>query len=150
MPLVPMDVRRTDGDAIGSRSQFERDELTRLRRENRRVQGGLLCLAATATVRPRHGRRGLVEAHQDRACRFAADPELLSRRRFASGVPQIAAETAVADECLVALGELDAQPVEDGTALLGSAPRLGEIATDDVPSVADFDLRRSCRRQAPS
>src|SRR6267154_267299 len=70
---------------------FERDELTRLRRENkqlrlerdilskaaalfaRRVQGGLLCLAATATVRPRHGRRGLVEAHQDRACQFAAD-----------------------------------------------------------------------------
>src|SRR6202040_3067451 len=53
---------------------------------------------------------------------------------------EIAAETAVADERLVALGELGAQPVEDGTALLGIAPRLGEIATDDVPSVADFDL----------
>src|SRR5438067_4889132 len=39
----------------------------------RRVQGGLLCLAATATVRPRHGRRGLVEAYQDRACQFAAE-----------------------------------------------------------------------------
>jgi hypothetical protein len=38
------------------------------------------------------------------------------------------------------LGELGAQPVEDGTALLGIAPRRGEIATDDVPSVADFDL----------
>ena len=38
------------------------------------------------------------------------------------------------------MGELGAQPVEDGTALLGIAPRLGEIATDDVPSVADFDL----------
>src|ERR1700730_6366947 len=53
---------------------------------------------------------------------------------------EIAAETAVADERLVASGELGAQPVEDGTALLGIAPRLGEIATDDVPSVADFDL----------
>ena len=61
---------------------------------------------------------------------------------------EIAAETAVADERIVAprfrrgqaLGELGAQPVEDGTALLGIAPRLGEIATDDVPSVADFDL----------
>src|SRR5258705_9605997 len=39
----------------------------------RLVQGGLLCLAATAAVRPGHGRRGLVEAHQDRACQFAAD-----------------------------------------------------------------------------
>ena len=38
------------------------------------------------------------------------------------------------------MGELGAQPVEDGTALLGIAPRLGEIATDDVPSVADSDL----------
>ena len=38
------------------------------------------------------------------------------------------------------MGELGAQPVEDGTALLGIAPRRGEIATDDVPSVADFDL----------
>jgi hypothetical protein len=38
------------------------------------------------------------------------------------------------------LSELGAQPVEHGTALLGIAPRLGEIATDDVPSVADFDL----------
>jgi transposase len=94
-------------EAAPSLSAFERDELTRLRRENkqlrlerdilskaaawfaretgtlpsgssgherepgrlpdcrdgtraRRVQGGLLCLAATATVRPRHGRRGLV------------------------------------------------------------------------------------------
>ena len=38
------------------------------------------------------------------------------------------------------MSELGAQPVEHGTALLGIAPRLGEIATDDVPSVADFDL----------
>ena len=44
---------------------------------------------------------------------------------------EIAAETAVADERLVALGELGAQPVEDGTALLGIALRLGEIATDE-------------------
>src|SRR5580700_9203267 len=90
-------------EAAPGLTAFERDELTRLRRENkqlrlerdilskaaawfarvlpdcrdgtraRRVQGGLLCLAATAAVRPRHGRRGLVEAHQDRACQFAAD-----------------------------------------------------------------------------
>src|SRR5437660_7017067 len=107
-------------EAAPGLTAFERDELTRLRRENkqlrlerdilskaaagllgrparcrpalpvherepgllpdcrdgtraRRVQGGLLCLAATATVRPRHGRRGLVEAYQDRACQFAAD-----------------------------------------------------------------------------
>src|SRR5947208_1884607 len=60
----------------------------------------------------------------------------------------MAAEAAVADERLVAprfrrgqaLGELGAQPVEDGVALLGVAPGLGEIATDDVASVADFDL----------
>jgi hypothetical protein len=38
------------------------------------------------------------------------------------------------------LGELGAQPVEDGLALLGIAPRLGAIATDDVASIADFDL----------
>jgi hypothetical protein len=47
---------------------------------------------------------------------------------------EIAAETAVSDERLVALGELGAQPVEDGGALLGIAPGLGEIAADDVAS----------------
>src|SRR5271163_2306971 len=90
-------------EAAPGLTAFERDELTRLRRgllgrparcrpalpvherepgllpdcrdgtRARRVQGGLLCLAETATVRPRHGRRGLVEADQDRACQFAAD-----------------------------------------------------------------------------
>jgi hypothetical protein len=38
------------------------------------------------------------------------------------------------------LGELGAQPVEDGVALLGIAPGLGEIATDDVASIANLDL----------
>jgi transposase len=37
----------------------------------RRVKGGLLRLAATATVRPCYGRRGLVEARQNRPCQFA-------------------------------------------------------------------------------
>jgi hypothetical protein len=37
--------------------------------------------------------------------------------------------------CLV-----DAARSPSRMALLGIAPRLGEIATDDVPSVADFDL----------
>src|SRR5580704_10471042 len=53
---------------------------------------------------------------------------------------QIAAEAAVADERLVALGELGAQPAEDGLALLGVAAGLGEIAADDVASLADLDL----------
>ena len=53
---------------------------------------------------------------------------------------EIAAEAAVADERLVALGERGAQPAEDGVALLGIAPGLGEIATDDVASSADLDL----------
>ena len=53
---------------------------------------------------------------------------------------EIAAEAAVADERLVALGERGAQPAEDGVALLGIAPGLGEIATDDVASIADLDL----------
>ena len=30
-------------------------------------------MAATATIRPRHGRRRLAEAHQDGACQFEAD-----------------------------------------------------------------------------
>jgi hypothetical protein len=53
---------------------------------------------------------------------------------------QIAAEAAVADERLVALGEFGAQPAEDGLALLGVAAGLGEIATDDVASRADLNL----------
>src|ERR1700732_1378963 len=72
--------------------------------------------------------------------RVFGDPRLVDGEVLGRDGLEIAAETAVADERLVALGELGAQPVEDGTALLGIAPRLGEIATDDVPSVADFDL----------
>src|SRR6202022_503426 len=72
--------------------------------------------------------------------RVFGDPRLVDGEMLGRDGLEIAAETAVADERLVALGELGAQPVEDGTALLGIAPRLGEIATDDVPSVADFDL----------
>src|SRR5271169_2720931 len=53
---------------------------------------------------------------------------------------EITAEAAVADQRLVALGELGAQPVEDRSTLLGIAASLGEIATDDVPSAADFYL----------
>src|SRR6202047_4637991 len=72
--------------------------------------------------------------------RVFGDPRLVDGEMLGRDGLEIAAETAVADERLVALGELGAQPVEDGTALLGIAPRLGEIATDDVPSAADFDL----------
>jgi len=46
------------------------------------------------------------------------DGEVLGRDGF-----EIAAEAAVADERLVALGELGAQPAEDGLALFGVAPR---------------------------
>jgi hypothetical protein len=53
---------------------------------------------------------------------------------------EIATEAAIADQRLIALGELGAQPVEDRGALLGIAAGLGEIATDDVASVADLDL----------
>ena len=53
---------------------------------------------------------------------------------------QITAEAAVADERLVSLGELGAEPAEDGLALLGVAACLGKIAADDVPSRADLDL----------
>src|SRR5271168_3191598 len=53
---------------------------------------------------------------------------------------EITAEAAVADQSLVALGEPGAQPVEDRSTLLGIAASLGEIATDDVPSAADFYL----------
>src|ERR1700739_4548195 len=72
--------------------------------------------------------------------RVFGDPRLVDGEVLGRDGLEIPAETAVADERLVASGELGAQPVEDGTALLGIAPRLGEIATDDVPSVADFDL----------
>jgi hypothetical protein len=53
---------------------------------------------------------------------------------------EITAKAAVADECLVAPGEFGAQCVEDGTALLGVAPGLGEIAANDVASIADLEL----------
>ena len=38
------------------------------------------------------------------------------------------------------LGRARAQPAEDGLALLGVAAGLGEIPTDDVPSLAELDL----------
>ena len=63
------------------------------------------------------------------------DGEMLGRDRL-----QITAKAAVADERLVALGELGAQPAEDGLALFGVAAGLGEIATADVASRADLDL----------
>src|SRR5271165_3792657 len=72
--------------------------------------------------------------------RVVGDPRLVDREVLGRDGLEIAAEAAVADERLVALGELGAQPVEDGVTLLGIAPRLGEVATDDVASIADFDL----------
>ena len=38
------------------------------------------------------------------------------------------------------LGQARTQPFEDGGALIGIAPGLGEIAADDVAALADFDL----------
>ena len=57
---------------------------------------------------------------------FLVDGEVPGRDGF-----EITAEAAVANQRLVALGELGAQPIEDGSALLGVAPGLGEIATDE-------------------
>src|SRR5271167_287857 len=62
---------------------------------------------------------------------------------------EITAEAAVADQRLVALGELGAQPVEDRSTLLGIAASLGEIATDDVPDAA-LARRRAGPRNAPT
>ena len=72
--------------------------------------------------------------------RVFSDPGLVDGEVLGRDGLEIATEAAIADQRLVALGELGAQPVEDRGALLGIAPGLGEIATDDVASVADLDL----------
>src|ERR1700736_3345551 len=72
--------------------------------------------------------------------RVFGDPRLVDGEMLGRDGLEIAAESAFADARLVALGEVGAMPVEDGTALLGIAPHFGAIATEDVPSVADFDL----------
>ncbi len=72
--------------------------------------------------------------------RVLGDPRLVNGEVLGRDGLQITAEAAVADERLVFLGELGAQSVEDGLALLGVAACLGEIATDDVASLADLDL----------
>src|SRR5260370_30280184 len=88
----------------------------------------------------KRGERGVGGQHVEPVkARVFGDPRLVDGEVLGRDGLEIAAETAVADERLVAprfrrgqaLGELGAQPVEDGTALLGIAPRLGEIATDD-------------------
>ena len=61
--------------------------------------------------------------------RVFGDPRLVDGEVLGGDGLEIAAEAAVADaERLVALGELGAQPAEDGVALLGIAPGLGQIA----------------------
>ena len=72
--------------------------------------------------------------------RVLGDPRLVDGEMLGRDGLQITAEAAVADERLVALGELGAQPAEDGLALLGVAAGLGEIPADDVPSLAELDL----------
>ena len=77
--------------------------------------------------------------------RVFGDPRLVDGEVLARDGLEITAKAAVADERLVASGEFGAQSLEDGTALLGVAPGLGEIATDDVASRADLNLTSPIR-----
>src|SRR5271170_4373880 len=81
--------------------------------------------------------------------RVVGDPCLVDGEVPGRDGLEITAEAAVADQRLVALGELGAQPVEDRSTLLGIAASLGEIATDDVPDAA-LARRRAGPRNAPT
>jgi hypothetical protein len=72
--------------------------------------------------------------------RILGNPGLVNGKVLGRDGLQITTKAAIADERVVALRELGAQPFEEGIALLGVAPGFGEIAADDVAAVADLDL----------